>query len=1091
VPGLKKDYTIPSLEQGHKLFYLVGSKMPSLWSILLVSVAAAAFWTALVSAQENQYDCSFGDTVDVLGDGTLLLSHIIHPVDATLSVELSWSGSPQGYLSFGLSPTGAMVPAYAIIGLPDAQTVLKYNMVGKAVTDVTPVATQTLTNTSIEQTGTSTILRFTQPLDDGTDVVVSANTDVTYIWAYGISNDLGFHANRGSAVTTIGECVAVVAPVETAPTNTTVPTSTNATTNQEGEDETEVDTEVEDPVLDEVEDESTPVNVTTTAPVANTTETIDNSMNNSTATTSDNSTLTECLTNSQPIDLLGTGELTARQFIDMDAQTVTVSLDYVGTAWLSLGWTETGKMVPATAIIGLPDEGTVLKYDMTTYTVEGVVPAPDYQQTLSDTSIVQENGVTTLTFTKPLVEAGELAVTADSSMTIMWAWGADNVLAYHPRRDVYSMTFTECVVEKETTGGDNATSTPDDTNTTLSPTTSPTIAVSAAPTVFTTLAPTVALAENATLDCAPQTDPLDVLGDGTLLLKQFIVHPLDDTVTVELEWIGEAYLSLGFAADGKMVPHQAVIGLPTAQTVQTYQMDSKDITGVYLTDTQNLMNASIVQADGVTSLYFVQALSDIAEAEKVAAGAVTRFIWAYGTTNDLGMHANRGEYAVKLQVCVPVGSTLAPTATPPNTTAPTTAPVTATNETASTGGAAVDLGNGRIQRFYAVEKDKVQFSIITDEVAGTITVDMVYGGIGYVAFAIGTTLQMPNAIAIAAIPGAEYPLPVKFDLGPTKAMSDVTLSPAQTLMDHSYDQNATHTTMTFTKLMVEGTEPPVNLKGVTPFLYAMGGSNEWVTHTVRGSFGIDLSSLDSNVQAASSPNKKLWMVHGIFLAVAWAILVPLGVAASILRGLFTDKRGVWFKTHRNLNSLAVALTIFGFAIAVYLINDEQKGAKHFQTMKHHKTGLVVFLLSFLQALSGIFRPPAPHPPPPKDEVAPADLEMEEVKSTISEAYVDAPYDMKNDVLKNDIMKVEGPKDDHHDDHHDHSKKSTARVVFEYQHRILGLVTMVMGWITCYSGVELFHRRFGGTDLTGVLWGAVGGIAVVTLLLAAYQRTVKQ
>jgi hypothetical protein len=160
-------------------------------------------------------------------------------------------------------------------------------------------------------------------------------------------------------------------------------------------------------------------------------------------------------------------------------------------------------------------------------------------------------------------------------------------------------------------------------------------------------------------------------------------------------------------------------------------------------------------------------------------------------------------------------------------------------------------------------------------------------------------------------------------------------------------------------------------------------------------------------------------------------------------------------------------------------------------MTHHKTGLVVFLFSFLQALSGIFRPPAPHPPPPKDEVAPADLEMEEAKSTISEAHVDDAYDMTNDAMKNDVMKVdqkEGPKDDHHDDH---SKKSMARVVFEYQHRILGLVTMIMGWFTCDSGIDLFNRRFGGTDFTGALWGVVAGISAVTLLLGVYQRTGKQ
>lgn len=40
---------------------------------------------------------------------------------------------------------------------------------------------------------------------------------------------------------------------------------------------------------------------------------------------------------------------------------------YEGEGYVGLGFSSNGDMVPADAVIGLPDEGTALEYDLSTY----------------------------------------------------------------------------------------------------------------------------------------------------------------------------------------------------------------------------------------------------------------------------------------------------------------------------------------------------------------------------------------------------------------------------------------------------------------------------------------------------------------------------------------------------------------------------------------------------------------------------------------------------------------------------------------------------------------------------------------------------
>jgi hypothetical protein len=68
-----------------------------------------------VKAQE--IDCPLQSEISLLHNGGLTMSHVMNPVNETLTVELVYEGA--GWLGFGFSTNGRMVGSYAVIGLPD------------------------------------------------------------------------------------------------------------------------------------------------------------------------------------------------------------------------------------------------------------------------------------------------------------------------------------------------------------------------------------------------------------------------------------------------------------------------------------------------------------------------------------------------------------------------------------------------------------------------------------------------------------------------------------------------------------------------------------------------------------------------------------------------------------------------------------------------------------------------------------------------------------------------------------------------------------------------------------------------------------
>lgn len=239
---------------------------------------------------------------------------------------------------------------------------------------------------------------------------------------------------------------------------------------------------------------------------------------------------------------------------------------------------------------------------------------------------------------------------------------------------------------------------------------------------------------------------------------------------------------------------------------------------------------------------------------------------------------------------------------------------------------------------------------------------MVYEGLAWVALTFTANLPtMVGAEAVIGLPDDDTVL--KYDMT-ARGISGVNAMPVtqQTLQDASISQNGTHTVLSFTKLLVEEGEHPINLEQPNTFLWAVGSSNALGQHaaTNRGSRVVETaqcqvtfnglvqnpSFLQQTVTKAPSTTntETLWAAHGGCAAVAWGILVPLAIGSSIIRETLESlglPKGAWFQLHRGLNTIAALLTICAFGIAVHLIQDA--GRDHFTGGTHLTLGLVIFV----------------------------------------------------------------------------------------------------------------------------------------------------
>jgi DOMON domain len=140
---------------------------------------------------------------------------------------------------------------------------------------------------------------------------------------------------------------------------------------------------------------------------------------------------------------------------------------------------------------------------------------------------------------------------------------------------------------------------------------------------------------------------------------------------------------------------------------------------------------------------------------------------------------------------------------------------------------------------------------------GTFSAELVYTGQGWISLGFSSNGVMVPSQAVIALP--DVFTVQKYDLT-LKDISGVLPSPSQTLQDVHVEQNFTHTTMRFTKLLMEDNEIPIIGNGSNTFIWAFGSSNLLDYHKGRGAYSLTLApciaevvSPDTSAPAMSAP----------------------------------------------------------------------------------------------------------------------------------------------------------------------------------------------------------------------------------------------
>ena len=115
-----------------------------------------------------------------------------------------------------------------------------------------------------------------------------------------------------------------------------------------------------------------------------------------------------------------------------------------GAAWLGVGISSDGGMLGADAVIGLPDENTVEKYELQGYSSREVVPSR--AQTLTGTEIIVSDDSTIMTFTKLLVESNENPLTPNAQNAMIFAVGSSSTFRIHKEYSSLLVNLNSCLV---------------------------------------------------------------------------------------------------------------------------------------------------------------------------------------------------------------------------------------------------------------------------------------------------------------------------------------------------------------------------------------------------------------------------------------------------------------------------------------------------------------------------------------------------------------------------------------------------------------------------------------------------------------------
>eukprot|EP00579_Thalassiosira_antarctica_P011409 CAMPEP_0201922926 /NCGR_PEP_ID=MMETSP0903-20130614/10815_1 /ASSEMBLY_ACC=CAM_ASM_000552 /TAXON_ID=420261 /ORGANISM="Thalassiosira antarctica, Strain CCMP982" /LENGTH=301 /DNA_ID=CAMNT_0048460141 /DNA_START=175 /DNA_END=1080 /DNA_ORIENTATION=- len=134
---------------------------------------------------------------------TLYTAVVVSPTSDSESILCArLESDSESWVGFGISPTGLMLGANTIIGVPAyGDFVSKFNSTGDP-TKQAPFAPmddthQTLMNTKLTQVDGKTVVSFSKYLNEEGENKILADGENTFLWAVGTGNEPGYHAARG------------------------------------------------------------------------------------------------------------------------------------------------------------------------------------------------------------------------------------------------------------------------------------------------------------------------------------------------------------------------------------------------------------------------------------------------------------------------------------------------------------------------------------------------------------------------------------------------------------------------------------------------------------------------------------------------------------------------------------------------------------------------------------------------------------------------------------------------------------------------------------------------------------------------------
>jgi hypothetical protein len=538
---------------------------------------------------------------------------------------------------------------------------------------------------------------------------------------------------------------------------------------------------------------------------------------------------------------------------------------------------------------------------------------------------------------------------------------------------------------------------------------------------------------------------------------EYLVNPNDpdangqDTVTIKLTVPTTAWVAVGTSTNGLMPGAEAVIGKPQDGTVRKYLISQRISSAIdeKPEGQQTLINTDLMQSGGSTVMTYTKILEEDGEII-INGNGDNIFVSAYGLSNSFSFHKGYGSYSVNLSTVAPTTASpvLSPTDPPDGVEeGPTAARITASPVLSPT---APPDGMEVVQLKRQLETSTFSYKVnLNDPATGgqsSITVTLSVPASGWLAVGTSETGLMVGSEAVIGYPDTGEVK--KYSLNSqSEDLSGIVEMPAekQTLFNTEITQSDGMTTMTYTKIMVEDDEIPINAFGDTIFLASYASSSSSTFHIARGSFTLSGAVIERD--------NSLWVIHGWLAAIAWGAFCPLAIMAGVFRK-FLPGESLWFQIHRILNGLVVLLTVAAFAVAVIALHDETPeglGANHFDANLsdgHRLIGLVILVLALVQAINGSLRPHLP-----SKDIADEDEDAEA-----------GPPPLPAD------------------------EKSFMRRVWEVGHRLFGVALLCLCWYQVQLGIKWYHNIFNQGDYDStitIFWavaGSLGGILVVGIVM---------